>query len=119
MNYEKWIEALRSGEYEQTTGVLRNEKGYCCLGVLCDIYNKETGEGGWIQYAGDGYSFNGLEVYPPDEVCRWTGMENIPSILSLDGETLIGQNDGGVPFNEIADVIERHFKEQTDESKRI
>lgn len=34
----KWIEALRSGRYRQTTGRLTDgEGGYCCLGVLCAI----------------------------------------------------------------------------------
>ena len=42
----KWLEALRSGEYEQgiedlkfvgTAGTL-----YCCLGVLCEITNKKS-----------------------------------------------------------------------------
>jgi hypothetical protein len=39
----KWLEALRSGEYPQTTGALQrvadygdSPKGYCCLGVLAD-----------------------------------------------------------------------------------
>ena len=27
------MDALRSGEYEQTIGVLKDEVGYCCLGV--------------------------------------------------------------------------------------
>ena len=36
-----WLEALRGGKYEQTTGVLRSKKdGFCCLGVLCDLYIK-------------------------------------------------------------------------------
>jgi hypothetical protein len=43
---KKWIEALRSGEYEQTTGELRTwdpeKQGYrfCCLGVLCELYRQ-------------------------------------------------------------------------------
>lgn len=33
-----WLEALRSGKYEQGNSVLRTADGkYCCLGVLCDI----------------------------------------------------------------------------------
>lgn len=35
-----WIKALRSGKYKQTTGDLKNDYGYCCLGVLTDIYCK-------------------------------------------------------------------------------
>jgi hypothetical protein len=34
---EKWVAALRSGEYKQTKGYLRNKKGYCCLGVLTNF----------------------------------------------------------------------------------
>jgi len=34
---DQWVEALLSGKYHQTKAVLRNESGYCCLGVLCDI----------------------------------------------------------------------------------
>lgn len=34
----KWIEALRSGEYAQTTGRLQDFEGYCCLGVACELF---------------------------------------------------------------------------------
>lgn len=41
---EKWIAALRSGDYEQASGVLQKLEpesgdtvGFCCLGVLVDI----------------------------------------------------------------------------------
>jgi len=38
---EKWIAALRSGNYEQGQGALRRADvtgdKYCCLGVLCEI----------------------------------------------------------------------------------
>jgi hypothetical protein len=30
----KWLKALRSGRYKQTTDALSDGKGYCCLGVL-------------------------------------------------------------------------------------
>lgn len=30
---QKWLDALRSGEYEQTMGVLSDGVGYCCIGV--------------------------------------------------------------------------------------
>lgn len=38
----KWVAALRSGKYKQTTGQLveeseRGKLSYCCLGVLCEI----------------------------------------------------------------------------------
>jgi hypothetical protein len=34
----KWVEALRSGKYQQGTCRLRTrENGYCCLGVLAKV----------------------------------------------------------------------------------
>jgi len=45
---DKWVKALRSGEYGQTKGTLTNGKGgFCCLGVLqhvasggsCEVYD--------------------------------------------------------------------------------
>lgn len=42
-----WLDALRSGEYEQAKEVLAKvdpetgKVGYCCLGVLCDLAVKE------------------------------------------------------------------------------
>ena len=41
----KWVEALRSGEYEQGEGALKKGNSYCCLGVLCSLAEREiTGE---------------------------------------------------------------------------
>lgn len=34
---KEWIDRLRSGRYNQTSGKLRREGGFCCLGVLCEI----------------------------------------------------------------------------------
>jgi hypothetical protein len=37
----KWVEALRSGKYEQASGKLRVGNKFCCLGVLCDLVDPE------------------------------------------------------------------------------
>lgn len=34
---QNWVDALRSGEYEQCQFVLHDGKGYCCLGVLAKV----------------------------------------------------------------------------------
>ena len=47
-NMSKWLEALRSGEYIQGRDRLRLGDRFCCLGVACDLYAKETGKGGWL-----------------------------------------------------------------------
>ena len=33
----KWVEALRSGEYQQCRTNLRHGDSYCCLGVLAEV----------------------------------------------------------------------------------
>ncbi len=50
---ELWLEALRSGEYKQCSGILHKpEEGYCCLGVFARVKlgdnfdEKDYGEAG-------------------------------------------------------------------------
>lgn len=40
---EKWLKALRSGEYKQGRNTLYNPDTdqYCCLGVLCELAFQE------------------------------------------------------------------------------
>lgn len=51
---EKWLEALESGEYNQTKKMLYNsyDNGYCCLGLLgklCGIDNNALENNPYIQ----------------------------------------------------------------------
>jgi hypothetical protein len=57
-----WIDALRSGKYEQGRGSLRtNDDTYCCLGVACDVYDPSRwdrntypyNEWSYINFVGD------------------------------------------------------------------
>lgn len=41
----KWLEALRSGKYEQAHRFLRVGNAFCCLGVACEI----SGRGHWVE----------------------------------------------------------------------
>jgi hypothetical protein len=62
---KKWTEALRSGKYAQGRGSLcqyaENDRSFCCLGVLCDLYAPECPEAGWSpkQHASTGIPFYG------------------------------------------------------------
>lgn len=106
---EKWMNALRSGEYSQTRGALRTTEGFCCLGVLCDLYSKETGTE-WGEYQKDfaNSSFLGeLATFPP-KVGEWSGIERANPYFEEVG-TLASLNDGGKEFTEIADVIEKYL----------
>jgi hypothetical protein len=110
------VEALRSGDYQQDTGTLRTEKGFCCLGVVCDIYHRETGLGNWnLGEDNHYYSFvidsSGVAEARilPLEVREWIGFNTRSGRFDpnsvFDG-TLTALNDSGASFPEIADKIE-------------
>lgn len=113
------VEALRSGDYKQTSGRLRrNEDKFCCLGVMCDKYHEITGDGRWtlggldeldIFEAGDIADVNyasGSDL--PDVVRDWVGLKGWAGSYGNDTETtsLMRLNDTGKTFAEIADIIE-------------
>lgn len=115
---EKWLAALRSGDYRQGTLRLRwkstaaTPDTFCCLGVLTDLYHKETGKGEWqVGSANDGYIFKDGEQMdvsgPTPRACYWAGINpddtNNASVIGR----LMGMNDHDRKnFNQIADWIE-------------
>lgn len=96
---QKWIEALRSGKYEQGKACLKTEDSkFCCLGVACDITNPN----GWYKEDGKTYFNGGHKAYAP---------EYIVSYRNIDQDELASMNDRGISFSEIADYIEKFYKE--------
>lgn len=110
----KWIAALRSEKYPQTTEILRNCQGYCCLGVLTDLYLQEKGEE-WGQQVREGdtyYHFNYDAENISSFVINWAGLNSYdPDVVyNEDLSTLITLNDKErLNFNQIADVIEEQL----------
>ncbi len=108
---EKWVTALLSGDYIQGKGKLKNfSNQFCCLGVLCDIHQKETEEGEWIMKYNQSSYKNAIEAsigLPPSFVLKWAGLSN----TQIDGytQTLDELNDNGATFKEIADIIEKQL----------
>jgi hypothetical protein len=104
---QKWVDALRSGEYQQGQYCLRTDNGFCCLGVLCDLYGKENNVE-WDLVNDDGnYEFHYQSERLPLFVVEWAGVENDnPEICETSLSEL---NDKGSTFNEIADLIEEHL----------
>ena len=90
--YNKWITALKSGKYRQATKMLRSPRGYCCLGVLCEVmevpYDKISCT----------YVFNEEEVHS----------ERLPADLISESMevVLMRVNDAGGSFEQIAELIE-------------
>jgi len=117
---KQWIAALTSGEYQQGKSQLRyKDDNYCCLGVLCELYNKEHNTtfiqhdeyGGYSIKSSDGYEATIL----PNFIKDWANKDNVNLELTAVGHiesidnSLAGLNDGGKSFSEIADIIEKHF----------
>lgn len=109
-NAKKWVAALRSGEYKQVTGMLHErDGGFCCLGVACDLYAKETGLVGWSEpknsspYMEFGESGNAMIL--PGHVQRWIGLRTDNGTID-HYSCLASMNDNGKNFSEIADFIE-------------
>lgn len=103
-----WIEALRSGEYKQGKYRLVNERGtptkFCCLGVLTNLYVEATGDADvWERRD------NTLDY----AVQRWAGLIGpnpwLGPLDNAEGSSAIDLNDNGVPFPEIADLIEEYL----------
>ena len=121
---EDWIEALLSGDHEQTRGRLEdvNTGEQCCLGVLCDILDlprtvviptMAPGGGtlsGYVIYGeydgcvfsltDDDYGTNFSSGTVPEKVAKDIGLRQI------DQNELAYLNDKGTTFEEIADWIE-------------
>jgi uncharacterized protein YeaC (DUF1315 family) len=124
---QKWIDALRSGKYEQGSEKLRTVSGYCCLGVLCDLYAQEHNTE-W-EFRGieetnlqpkDYWYFEDQSEFVPESVMDWAGFtENCP-VVKIDVEEddedswfyhegLADLNDSGYTFNELSKLIQEQL----------
>lgn len=123
----KWVKALRSGEYEQGTGKLHKDGKLCCLGVLCELAKEDLKDELSIYKSKLGYVFYGEKAeVPPTEVRDWSGMDHcqgelkevVPVLMvpyrddvekMIDAKYLTDFNDNGYDFNQIADLIEQNW----------
>lgn len=126
----EWLEWLRSGKLKQGRGALSNasREEFCCLGVLCEVAVKH----GIIEYVEGGYrsgvdgEFHYANHYLPKPVVEWAGLddetaalgnptvpriEDVPDYYKKEIPVvgLAHLNDGGLSFEQIADVIEAQF----------
>lgn len=107
---EKWVAALRSGEYEQGKEALFNNGCYCCLGVaavVCGAKNDMLLQGDDSPAA---YLYRGEIDRPriPEDVLEAIP-ENIIGSCGLPAK-LAGFNDEGKSFADIADWIEQNVE---------
>ena len=109
---KKWLKAMRSGKYKQTTQSLHDSKGYCCLGVLTDLYLKEKGKSWEEKYPANKEGEHGWQSTLDGKVAEWAfkpiyhGCDDAQVEVEEGTHCLAELNDAGYTFNEIADLIE-------------
>jgi hypothetical protein len=108
---DKWVTALRSGQYRKTTGKLcrvanNGNKGWCCLGVLTDLYNNEHKQD--QDRVGGGFLSTTVENW--SGMCSWDGKLRYNKYFT----SLSKLNDckkSKRSFKRIADIIEKNWEQ--------
>ncbi len=102
-----WVDALRSGEYQQARSALKTDEGYCCLGVACEVYQKEVGDLEVVE----GYPahlYDNRSGVLPEKVVTWLNVAGDNPTLGRENATAL--NDfRRWDFNKIADAIEQTY----------
>lgn len=109
----QWLTSLRGGMYKQTSSRLRDGDGFCCLGVLCDIL-VDDGLGVWEErvditgkmMAGATYTDNYGGSHLSTLFDKGSSFQAFLALPEDIQSHLIGMNDTGSSFTEIADYIE-------------
>lgn len=109
---EKWLTALRSGDYTQGKGCLKQGScgtlAYCCLGVLAEIAVDE-GVARWDDNTLVGPDGRASAGYLIPAVMDWASVDSRDPVVKNEvnrGMPLSSLNDSGKTFSEIADLIE-------------
>ena len=102
--FNQWMAALRSGKYQQIQGTLMGvsefgKTGYCCLGVLNDLFHLGPMEVESLNKSG--FTFEGHEI-TYDHIMKFTQDSKISRIATE-------MNDKGKSFSEIANALEEYY----------
>ena len=107
----KWLTALRSGEYRKSINVLKRhfktKPGHCCLGVLCEVIKDD------YPHAAELINIKTGEQYRRTPISSFAMLDT--SVLEYTGiepnqqRTLSSMNDSGAPFSKIANYIEKNL----------
>ena len=102
-----WVEALRSGDYEQGRRALNRDGKYCCLGVLCELAVAEGVIEAPERLPKGDMAYAGCNTYLPQAVCEWAGIDSPYGKVYKGSKThLATLNDEYFSFNQIADIID-------------
>lgn len=88
-----WVEALRSGEFEQGSDWLNSNGKMCCLGVACEVaivngldLPREVREANWGQPEHVAYGDSSFRTGRtlPKEMKRWLGVDRHDPLVRTD-----------------------------------
>lgn len=103
---DKWLTALRSGEYKQGQGCLYDSENdcYCCLGVavalVSDGVAHDKGNWGYVDSTTEEWQQSGILDDYPQILQGWNKVTSI--LMDMNDEE-------GKSFLEIADYIEENL----------
>ncbi len=108
----RWVEALRSGNYEQGRYNLRHQNQFCCLGVLCDVVKDEVGCN-WLPAQDDfsGYRFDEADEILPVVVAEYADLQLSPRLKTSQGVVEIANLNDSAEYSgvQVADLMEGQF----------
>ena len=112
-----WLDALRSGKYNQTTRRLRRSTGFCCMGVACDLENPN----GWrlitydwehdvYKFEDSSHKFEMTVSLPPSISASYAAELGTTKyrVNAIVGRA-IAKNDKGSTFFVIANYLQNAF----------
>lgn len=100
----KWVKALTGGRYKRTADGYLKQDGpdgrprYCCLGVACNIFLKETGIGQWKKDKYGDWEFIVIDAngrpdasssVPPKAVQDYFGLRNSTGEFYKHGQPIL------------------------------
>jgi len=128
-NKATWLEALRSGKYEQCTNVLHAEGRFCCLGVAIEVLTdlgwedcddtkrKDMKQIGGIEGIGcttslshtlaERLGFN--DIVPRDAIDKFRPGFSPDDGLTWEHLAMHLNDTRRLTFNQIADVMEKYL----------
>jgi len=113
----KWLAALRSGDYVQGNTFLLKDGKYCCLGVLCELAAKDNSR--IIVGPGDrddSIAFDSFANTVPISVMSQLITHNLPLYDVMWGTAIRMNDKERKTFPEIADYLERALVEPSKEA---
>jgi hypothetical protein len=103
-----WVEALRSGQYPQTTGTLHDVVGYCCIGVLCKVAGLEESEDRKFKMLIHDEGFEDTYIYEGSELNQ-TQLEQFGLTANQQASLVTMNDDDYDDFKAIATWVEENL----------